>query len=81
MHSGGVKGTTGLLKRTLIVVMIMFTYHLLYMSTLNGSLLLGEYLASLTIKDLQQLKQQLDSSLKHISSTSIVPVRCDGTHR
>jgi hypothetical protein len=68
MHSRGVKGTTGLLKRTLILVMIMFTDHLLYLSILNGSLLLREYLASLTIKDLQQLKQQLDSSLNHISS-------------
>lgn len=37
----------------------------------NGRQLLGEQLSSLTIKELQQLEQQLDSSLKHIRSRKV----------
>lgn len=37
----------------------------------NGRHLLGEQLDSLTIKELQQLEQQLDSSLKHIRSRKV----------
>jgi hypothetical protein len=52
--------------------MIMFTdSDLLYLSIPNGRQLLGEQLDSLTIKELQQLEQQLDSSLKHIRSRKV----------
>jgi len=70
MHFRRVKGTADLLKMTL--VMIMFTdSDLLYLSIPNGRHLLGEQLDSLTIKELQQLEQQLDSSLKHIRSRKV----------
>lgn len=72
MHFRRVKGTADLLKMTLILVMIMFTdSDLLYLSIPNGRHLLGEQLDSLTIKELQQLEQQLDSSLKHIRSRKV----------
>jgi len=70
MHFRRVKGTADLLKMTL--VMIMFTdSDLLYLFIPNGRHLLGEQLDSLTIKELQQLEQQLDSSLKHIRSRKV----------
>lgn len=72
MHFRRVKGTADLVKMTLILVMIMFTdSDLLYLSIPNGRHLLGEQLDSLTIKELQQLEQQLDSSLKHIRSRKV----------
>jgi hypothetical protein len=72
MHFRRVKGTADLLKMTLILVMIMFTdSDLLYLSIPNVRHLLGEQLDSLTIKELQQLEQQLDSSLKHIRSRKV----------
>lgn len=72
MHFRRVKGTTDLLKMTLILVVIMFIdSDLLYLSIPNGRHLLGEQLDSLTIKELQQLEQQLDSSLKHIRSRKV----------
>jgi hypothetical protein len=72
MHFRRVKGTADLLKMTLILVMIMFTdSDLLYLSIPNGRHLLGEQLDSLIIKELQQLEQQLDSSLKHIRSRKV----------
>ena len=70
MHFRRVKGTADLLKMTF--VMIMFTdSDLLYLFIPNGRHLLGEQLDSLTIKELQQLEQQLDSSLKHIRSRKV----------
>lgn len=72
MHFRRVKGTTDLLKMTLILVVVMFIdSDLLYLSIPNGRHLLGEQLDSLTIKELQQLEQQLDSSLKHIRSRKV----------
>lgn len=45
--------------------------------------LLGEQLDSLTIKELQQLEQQLDSSLKHIRSRKVnwLGYSCCGAHK
>jgi len=61
----------GLTEQGLKKILIQFTITAtdsLFLSIPNGRQLLGEQLDSLTIKELQQLEQQLDSSLKHIRS-------------
>jgi len=64
----------GLTEQGLKKILIQFTITAtdsLFLSIPNGRQLLGEQLDSLTVKELQQLEQQLDSSLKHIRSRKV----------
>jgi hypothetical protein len=70
MHFKRVRGILDLLKKILIQFTITDTDSL-FLSIPNSRQLLGEQLDSLTIKELQQLEQQLDSSLKHIRSRKV----------
>jgi hypothetical protein len=68
MHSRRVKGIAFMLEHSYSGYMMSANQCLIYF---NSRQLLGEQLDPLTTKELQQLEQQLDSSLKHIRSRKV----------